>query len=69
MPSKRACAQIRDWFLSSHPRAMSGIIDLPWVGVDLSELNLMRGYGHSISIEDQEPGTSSALVDRPDEGL
>ena len=43
--------------------------DLPWVWIVLLELNLMRGNRLPVSIEDQESGTSGALVDRSNEDV
>lgn len=40
---------------------------LPWMRIDLSELDLMGGNGFSISIEDEESSAGCALVDRADE--
>lgn len=42
---------------------------LPRMWVDLVKLDLMRGDGFTITIEDQKPGASCPLIDRPNEHL
>lgn len=42
---------------------------LPWIRIDLGELNLMGGDWLSVSIEDQESGARSALVDGPNKDV
>jgi hypothetical protein len=44
-------------------------MDIPGIGIDLGELDLMRGNGLTVSVENEESGTGSSLVNRPDEGF
>lgn len=44
-------------------------MDIPGIGIDLGELDLMRGHGLTVSVENEESGTGSSLVNRPDKGF
>jgi len=36
----------------------------PRLRIDLLEFDLMRSYGFSVSVEDEEAGTGGSLIDR-----
>lgn len=48
---------------------LSARYDIPRLGVDLAELNLVRSNGLTVSIENEESGTGSSLVNRPNENF
>ena len=39
------------------------MMSLPWLWIDLLELNLVRGNGFAVFVEDEESSASRALVD------